>query len=160
MNRPGPGHAPGPPTETTAVNKQKAVQQYQDIYNPHPFAQPTDEQVMIARVGVDQLHRQPEPEPLGPDPRQALAQIQLPDEPLVPQAERIDGPNLARAQRRRERLIERRRKVAEVKVDPLKVTLGDVVAFLVAVGLAIGAILVLAGFAAGIERWPALWGGA
>jgi len=142
------------------MKKQKAVRQYQDVDGAGRLVPPTDEQVMIARVGVDQLHRRPEPETQGPDPREALAQIQLPDEPVVPQAERIDRPNLARAQRRRERLIERRRNVAEAKADPFKVTLGDVVAFLLAVALAIGAILVLAGFAAGIERWPALWGGA
>jgi len=142
------------------MNKQKAVQQYQDVTGSGLLVPPTDEQVMIARIGVDQMRRHPAPDPQGPDPREALAQIQLPGEPVVPQAERIDGPNLARVQRRRERLIERRRAVAEVKADPFKVTFGDVVAFLLAVGLAIFAILVLVGFASGIERWPALWGGA
>lgn len=142
------------------MNKQKAVQQYQDVTGAGRLVPPSDEQVMIARVDVDQLRRKPAPEPQGHDPRETLAQIRIPEEPVVPQAERIDGRNLARAQRRRERLIERRRAVAEVKADPFKVTFGDVAAFLLAVGLAIGAILVLAGFAAGIERWPALWGGA
>lgn len=141
----------GASTETTTVNKQKAVQQYQDVAGAGRLVPPSYEQVMIARVGIDQLHRKPEPQADGRDPRAELAQIRLPD-----QAVRSTGPNLARAQIRRERHQQRQQQQASRRAHRKPFTVGDLLGN-IGVGAFVLLALVVVAIWLGVPSWP-VWG--
>lgn len=133
------------------MNRKEAVQQYQDVADARQLVPPSDEQVMIARIGVDQLHRKSVPQPDSSDPRAELAKIQLPE-----QAVRSAGQNLARAQIRRERHQQRQQQQANRRAHRKPFTVGDLLGN-IGVGAFVLLALVVVAIWLGVPSWP-VWG--
>lgn len=155
------------------MNKRKAVQQYRDnAPGARPLVEPSDEQVMIARVGVEHVRHPPAPTPESADPREALSQIELPDEPVGPsvaeliargritpfQAAHLSPDALAYLQRRRREDAKAIKREAYRRANRRRTILGDVLGYIAMAAAILLGIAVLAGWWLGVDSWP-MWGG-